>query len=114
MIAPKVIIALYFCVLAHFKAARGISKAPGTLTKSIFSGLTPCLLNSSTAPANNLEPIKSLKRESIIQNFSSPATSCPSYVFIIFSTYPLNTHSIVLQSALFYKQRSENLIKNIY
>ena len=38
--APNVITALYLPVLANFKAAIGISKAPGTLTTSISVSYT--------------------------------------------------------------------------
>ena len=63
MTAPRVIIALYFPVLAHFFAIKGISKAPGHHTISIFCSSTPWRFNSSKAPDNNLEQINSLTEQ---------------------------------------------------
>ena len=67
--APKVIIALYFPVFAHFLATRGISNAPGHQTTSILVSSTPCRFSSSIAPDNSLPPINSLNLEIMMQNF---------------------------------------------
>ena len=56
MTAPSATIAEYpfFAIFLH---NRGISKAPGTQTTSIFSSLTPWRINASSAPDNSFEPI---------------------------------------------------------
>ena len=63
--------ALYFEDFASFFATRGISKAPGTQTTSMFSSSTPCLFSASTHPSSSFEPIKSLNLAITIAYLSS-------------------------------------------
>src|SRR5699024_9433358 len=81
--APSVITAWYAPSSANFLAASGISNAPGTHITVIFSSVTPCRLNVSVAPSNNLLVINSLKRATTIPTFSSVSTAFPSITFIL-------------------------------
>src|SRR5699024_12434570 len=81
--APSVITSCYAPSSANFLTASGISNAPGTHITVIFSSVTPCRLNVSVAPSNNLLVINSLKRATTIPTFSSVPTAFPSITFML-------------------------------
>src|SRR5712671_5321007 len=67
----------YRPVAASFFAARGSSKAPGTLTMSTFSLLAPARLRASTAAASRRSVMKLLKRLTTMPKRRPTAVSSP-------------------------------------
>src|SRR5579863_10118902 len=71
-------IASYFPVSANFRAAKGISNAPGTRTTSISFFPAPERASPSTALNSSLSVMKALNRETTIANRIPTALSEPS------------------------------------
>src|SRR5579862_580512 len=71
-------IASYFFVSANFRAASGISKAPGTRNRRIAFSFAPERSNPSIALSKSLSVIKELKRETTMAKRLPEASSLPS------------------------------------